>query len=94
MYKYYYYCYYYTRHTTAFVLFAGLQICDLNLVQEPALQFPVPGVVVPDAQERQRSKALLRAEYEVHDAPRCQLITSVLSMKFMMLPVVSSSPPC
>jgi len=56
------------------VLFASLQVRYLKLVQEPALVLSMSGVVVPDTQERQRSEAALRAEYEVHDTSGCQLL--------------------
>jgi len=46
----------------------------LYLVEEPALELSVSRVVVPDAQERERSEAALRAQDEVHDAARYQLL--------------------
>ena len=59
------------------ILFASLQVGNLDLVEEPALQFSEPGVVVPDTQERQRSEASLCAEDEVHDAASYQLLYTV-----------------
>lgn len=46
----------------------------MDLVEEPALEFPVSGVVVPDAEESQWSETSLSAEDEVHDAPGYQLL--------------------
>ena len=62
------------RNCNIFILFASLQVCDLDLVQEPALHLSLSGVVVPDTQERQRSEAALRAQDEVHDASSSQLL--------------------
>ena len=63
------------------ILFAGLQVGNLDLVEEPALQFALPGVVVPDTQERQRTKTSLRAEDEVHDASSNQLLHTTAHFK-------------
>ena len=56
------------------LLLASLQVGDLDLVEEPALELSVSGVVVPDAQERERAEAALRAHDEVHDAAGYQLL--------------------
>ena len=56
------------------LLFASLQVCDLDLVQEPSLHLSLSAVVVPDTQERQWSEAALRAQDKVHDTSSCQLL--------------------
>ena len=53
----------------------------MDLVEEPAFQFSLPGVVVPDTQEGQRSETSLGAEDEVHDASSYQLLHTTTPFK-------------
>lgn len=62
------------RKCCVLVLFASLQVCNLDLVEEPSLQFSMSGVVVPDTQEGERSETALSAQDEVQDTSSCQLL--------------------